>query len=103
MICAYSFVRHGLLSAKTAFRRKQPFTFPMADWLSQPDSLPEAIREVISGDLVRQHNILDPGFVGRLAGNVTASGVGPQTLVSEADRLFSVIVFSLWYQQFIRK
>jgi asparagine synthase (glutamine-hydrolysing) len=103
MICAYSFVRHGLLSAKTAFRRKQPFTFPMADWLSQPDSLPEAIREVISGDLVRQHNILDPGFAGRLAGNVTASGVGPQTLVSEADRLFSVIVFSLWYQQFIRK
>ncbi|MCF8028267.1 MAG: asparagine synthase (glutamine-hydrolyzing) [Desulfobacteraceae bacterium] len=102
LICAYSFVRHGLLDAKTAFRKKQPFTFPMADWLSEPRTLPEPIREVVLGNLVQQHNVLDPGFVRRLSDNVTAAGVGPQTLVSQADRLFSVIVFTLWYQHFMR-
>ncbi|MFW6284619.1 MAG: asparagine synthase-related protein, partial [Desulfosalsimonas sp.] len=102
LICAYSFVRHGLLDARTAFRKKQPFTFPMADWLSEPRTLPEPIREVVLGNLVQEHNVLDPGFVRRLSENVTAAGVGPQTLVSGADRLFSVIVFTLWYQHFMR-
>ncbi|MFW6011361.1 MAG: asparagine synthase-related protein, partial [Desulfosalsimonas sp.] len=102
-ICSYSLVKHGLLDAKTAFRKKQPFTFPMADWFSDPASLPVQIKEVLYGDMVKSHNIIDPRFVRKLAGRVTASGVGPQTLVSEADRLFSIIVFTLWYQEFISR
>ncbi len=102
LICSYSFVKNGLLDARTAFRKKQPFTFPMADWLSEPDGLPESIQEVIHGDLVRQQNMVDPGFVSSLARSVTSAGIGPRTLVSQADRLFSVIVFTLWYQQFMR-
>ncbi|MFP4667172.1 MAG: asparagine synthase (glutamine-hydrolyzing) [Desulfobacterales bacterium] len=100
-ICSYAFVKHGLLDAKTAFRRKQPFTFPMANWLAEPDSLSEPVREVLFGDMVKSHNIVNPEFVKKLTQRVTASGVGPQTLVSDADRLFSIIVFTLWYQEFI--
>ncbi|MFW6052570.1 MAG: asparagine synthase-related protein, partial [Desulfosalsimonas sp.] len=100
-ICSYAFVKYGLLDAKTAFRRKQPFTFPMADWLAEPKSLPEPIREVLFGEMVKRHNIINPEFVEKLTQRVTASGVGPQTLVSDADRLFSIIVFTLWYQEFI--
>ncbi len=100
-ICSYSFVKNGLLDARTAFRKKQPFTFPMADWLSDTSTLPEPIREVLFGDIVKQHNIINPEFVRKLAGSVTAEGIGPQTLVSQADRLFSVIVFTLWYQEFM--
>ncbi|MCF8024100.1 MAG: asparagine synthase (glutamine-hydrolyzing) [Desulfobacteraceae bacterium] len=100
-ICSYAFVRHGLLDAKTAFRKKQPFTFPVADWLSDTRSLPESVREVLFGDIVKRHNMINPAFVRKLAERVTASGVGPQTLVSEADRLFSIIVFTLWYEKFI--
>ncbi|MCF8111719.1 MAG: asparagine synthase (glutamine-hydrolyzing) [Desulfobacteraceae bacterium] len=102
-ICSYAFVKHGLLDAKTAFRRKQPFTFPMANWLAEPDSLPEPIREVLFGEMVKRHNLINPEFVEKLTQRVTASGVGPQTLVSDADRLFSIIVFTLWYQEFMYK
>ncbi|MBS3808835.1 MAG: hypothetical protein KGY38_01595, partial [Desulfobacterales bacterium] len=100
-ICSYSFVKNGLLDARTAFRKKQPFTFPMADWLSDTSTLPEPIREVLFGDIVKQHNIINPEFVRELAGGVSSEGIGPQTLVSQADRLFSVIVFTLWYQEFM--
>lgn len=102
-ICSYSMVKYGLVDAKTAFRKKQPFTFPMADWFSEPSSLPEPVKEVMYGDMVKQHNIIDPEFVKNLAGRVTSSGVGPQTLVSEADRLFSIIVFTLWYEEFMTR
>ncbi len=101
-ICGYAFSKYGLLDAKTAFRKKQPFTFPMADWLSDTKRLPESIREVLFGDVVKRQNVINPKFVRELADSVTAAGIGPQTLVSQADRLFSVIVFTLWYQAFMR-
>ncbi|MFP4453019.1 MAG: asparagine synthase (glutamine-hydrolyzing) [Desulfobacterales bacterium] len=102
-ICSYAFVKHGLLDAKTAFRKKQPFTFPMANWLSDTKSLPDSIQEVLYGGMVKSHNIINPLFVKKLAERITASGIGPQTLVSDADRLFSIIVFTLWYQEFMCK
>lgn len=101
-ICGYAFARYGLLDAKTAFRKKQPFTFPMADWLADTDRLPESIREILFGDVVKRQNVINPGFVRELADSVTAAGIGPRTLVSQADRLFSVIVFTLWYEAFMR-
>lgn len=101
LICAYAFVKYGLLDARTAFRKKQPFTFPMADWLADAPSLPEPIREIVLGDEVKRQNVIDPDFVRQIAGNVTAADVGPQTLVSQADRLFSIIVFTLWHRAFI--
>lgn len=100
-ICSYAFVKYGILDSVSAFRRKQPFTIPMADWLADPSGLPDAINEIISGDMVRSHNILNPDYVSSLASVVTGKGVGPETLVSDADRLFSVIIFTLWYQEFI--
>ena len=34
---------------------------------------------------------------------VSTHGIGPQTLVSSADRVFSIIVFTLWYEAFFRE
>lgn len=100
-ICSYAFVKYDILDAVSAFRKKQPFTIPMADWLSDPSGIPDLIKEIISGDMVRSHNVLDPDYVSRIASLVTGRGVGPETLVSDADRLFSIIVFTLWYQEFM--
>ncbi|NOY68547.1 MAG: asparagine synthase (glutamine-hydrolyzing) [Deltaproteobacteria bacterium] len=100
-ICGYAFVKYGILDATSAFRRKQPFTIPMADWLADSSGIPDVIDEIISGDMVRSHNILNPDYVSSLASAVTGKGVGPETLVSTADRLFSIIIFTLWYQGFI--
>lgn len=98
-ICAYAYVRRGLLNAAIAFRKKQPFTFPMADWLADSSALPDFIKDILFGDIVRRQNVLDPKVVRSIAESVTGAGVGPQTLVSEADRLFSIIVFTIWYQE----
>lgn len=100
-ICNYAYLKHGILDPVSAFRRKQPFTFPMADWLSDKDSMPDFIKDIMSGETVASQNILDPESVKALAATVTADGVGPQTLVSSADRLFSVIVFTLWVEQML--
>jgi len=100
-ICGYTYLKYGILDAATAFRRKQPFTFPMAEWLADSDRLPDFIRDILFGDEIRRQNVLDPGFVRNLTGMVTAEGVGPQTLVSAADRLFSIIIFTLWHREFM--
>jgi hypothetical protein len=36
------------------------------------------------------------------AGEVTGKGVGPETLVSAGDRVFAIVVFSLWYGEFMK-
>jgi asparagine synthase (glutamine-hydrolysing) len=102
-ICSYAYLKKGILDPVTAFRRKQPFTFPMADWLSNKELLPEFILDIMFGNIVSSQNILDPEVVKDLALNITSDGVGPHTLVSSADRLFSVIVFTLWVEQMLVK
>lgn len=99
-ICRYAFEKYGVMDPVSARAAKQPFTIPLADWLAKPDELPEFIQEIMFGDLVRRQGILDPELVRETAGRVGSSGIGPNTLVSEADRIFSVIVFTLWYNQF---
>ncbi len=98
-ICSYTYLKYGILDPVSAFRRKQPFTFPMADWLSDKKDLPDFIQEIMFGSSVADQNILDPDAVAALANRVTGEGVGPHTLVSSADRLFSVIIFTLWAEQ----
>ncbi len=39
-------------------------------------------------------------MVKELSETVSAAGVGPETLVSGADRMFAAIVFTLWYEEF---
>ncbi|MFO8113335.1 MAG: asparagine synthase (glutamine-hydrolyzing) [Desulfosalsimonadaceae bacterium] len=98
-ICSYSYLKYKILDPVSAFRRKQPFTFPMADWLSDKKDLPDFIQDIMFGNKVADQNILDPDAVAELTKSVTGEGVGPHTLVSSADRLFSVIVFTLWVEQ----
>jgi len=100
-ICSYTYLKHNILDPCSAFRRKQPFTFPMADWLSDKTLLPDFIKDIMFGDTVERQNMLDPDIVKALASRVTGEGVGPHTLVSSADRLFSVIVLTLWVEQWI--
>ena len=99
-ICGNSFNRYSILDSDTAFRRKQPFTIPLADWLSTPSVLPECIRAVIFGDMIKKQGILNEKILKKHIDMISSEDVGPQTLVSEADRVFSIIIFSLWYDLF---
>jgi asparagine synthase (glutamine-hydrolysing) len=103
VICRRAFERFGLLDRDAAFRRKQPFTIPLADWLAEPEKLPESLQEVVRGDMVPRQGIVDPAVFADHMRGITSKNIGPHTLVSEADRVFAVIVFTLWYEQFIGK
>lgn len=100
-ICSQAYLRHGLMSEKNALRKKQPFTIPIAHWLADRKRRPDFINEITDGDMIRRHGVLNPDMAADIAGRVQTAGIGPQTLVSEADRLFAIIVFTLWYESFI--
>jgi len=100
-ICRYAYEKYSILDQETACRRKQPFTIPLADWLVDPSRLPIFLQEILLGDIIEKQGILNPDFVKELVGRVSTEGVGPQTLVSDADRVFAVIMFTLWYNEFL--
>ncbi len=99
-ICRRTFSRYKLLDERSAWRRKQPFTSPLATWLGDQKTWPEVVSEALSGGMIKRHGVLDPKMVKELMTQVTTAGVGPATLVSGADRLFAVLVFTLWYEEF---
>jgi len=99
-ICSVAFERGGILDASTSVRRKQPFTIPLAEWLSEPRLLPDFIQEIFFGDTLNRHGILNPHLIKTDVNNISAHDIGPDTLVSNADRVFSIIIFSLWYEEF---
>ena len=99
-ICRRAFSRYKLLDERSAWRRKQPFTSPLATWLADRKAWPEVVSEALSGSLIKRHGVLDPKMVKELMAQVTTAGVGPATLVSGADRLFAILVFTLWYEEF---
>jgi asparagine synthase (glutamine-hydrolysing) len=99
-ICGNSFARYSILDRDTALRKKQPFTIPMADWLSDPSRLPECIKEVMFGDMVKKQGIINGDTLKKDIALISKEKVGPQTLVSEADRVYAIIIFTLWYDLF---
>jgi asparagine synthase (glutamine-hydrolysing) len=84
-------------------RKKLPFTIPLADWLSDPSSLPDFLQDIMLGDVIQKQGIFEPTIVHDYMKKISADGIGPQTLVSEADRVFAVVVFTLWHMMFIGK
>ncbi|HMA84262.1 MAG TPA: asparagine synthase (glutamine-hydrolyzing) [Desulfosalsimonadaceae bacterium] len=99
-ICSHAYLKHGLMNAKNAFRKKQPFTIPIPHWLADAKTRPAYVDDILSGDMIRRQGVLNPDFVTEIGKKVRTEGVGPETLVSEADRLFAVIIFTLWYDAF---
>jgi asparagine synthase (glutamine-hydrolysing) len=99
-VCRKSLLRHRVVDPVTAFREKKPFTIPMAAWLLQRDNLPDYVTEIFQGGEIERAGILDPEMTKQFWNSVTADGVGPSTLVSEADRIFAVLTFSLWMREF---
>ncbi len=95
-----TFSRYKLLDERSVRRRKQPFTSPLASWLGARDLWPEVVAETLLGGMIERHGVLDPEMVKELTRKVTTTGVGPATLVSGADRLFAILVFTLWYEEF---
>jgi hypothetical protein len=100
MICRYAFEKYAVLDRATAYREKQPFTIPLADWLSDPGSLPSIIKEILLGDMVEKQGILNYKMVKELAGRISVRDVHPNTLVSTADQVFAAVMFTLWYEEF---
>lgn len=100
-ICRFSYLKHGMIDHETAMRPKQPFTIPLNDWLSDRKGLPEQFQEILYGNVIARHGILNPDVVKTIAGTSKTHDLRPDTLVSAADRLFSIVVFSLWYDTFL--
>ncbi len=100
-ICRRSLLKHGIVDRATACREKKPFTIPMAAWLLQRDHLPEFVGDLLEGGRGPLDGFLDMDMVRALWNSVTADGVGPDTLVSEADRTYAILTFGLWIGEFL--
>ena len=100
MVCRKGFSEYSILDAETAMRRKQPFTIPLGDWLASPGNLPGNLQEALLGSMIDDQGILDGAYAGKLIEGIRAGETGPETLVSDADRLLSILVFTLWYGEF---
>lgn len=101
-ICRESFRTHGILPPEVTGRAKKPFTMPIADWFTTPSSLPESIADILMGKEVDSQGILNGDLVRKYAGMVTGEGVGPETMISAGDRVFAMVVFTLWYGEFMK-
>lgn len=101
-ICREAFRTHGILPPEVTQREKKPFTMPIADWFSNPSALPEPVAEILLGNKADKQGILNGDMVRDYAGMVTGKGVGPETLASTGDRVFAMVVFTLWYSEFIQ-
>ncbi len=102
-ICRKAFAESGILPDGIAMRPKKPFTMPMAQWFENVSTLPDPLREIAEGGEVDRQGILDGQMVRELAKAVTGRGVGPETLVSGADRFFAPLIFTLWYKECVEK
>ena len=100
-ICRTALENKGIVDSRTAQRRKKPFTIPMAAWLLRRHDVPGFIRDIFEGSETERQGILAPGMVRQMWGRISSEGVGPDTLVSEADRVFAVMTFSLWMKEYI--
>jgi len=100
-ICRMALKRHGTVDASTALRTKKPFTIPMAAWLMDRRRLPGFAEDVVLGGGSPLKGLLDMEMVRTMWNRVNADGVGPETLVSDADRIFAVLTFGLWMKEFI--
>ncbi len=101
-LCRDAFLQQGILNRHSATRPKQPFTAPVANWLAEPEKLPPFLQEIILGERIAEQGLLDPDFVRQLAQQVTARNVGPFTLVSAADKLWTVCILSIWQDIFLQ-
>ena len=99
-VCRRSLLRHGVVDMDTAYRSKKPFTIPMAAWLLRRDGLPDFVPDILQGGHGSLKGYLDTDMVGRIWKRLTAEGVGPETLVSDADRIFAILTFGLWMSRF---
>ena len=98
----YTCEKYSILDKETTWRRKQPFTIPMANWFSSTDSMPDFIMEILYGTTIADQGVINPDIIKKLISEVSSEGIGPATLVSAADRIFAIIIFSLWYQIFFK-
>lgn len=99
-VCRRALHRYHILDAATAGRKKQPFTIPLANWLSEPARLPEFLQDILLGGVVKRQGMLNPDVLRQDVKDMSTAGIGPDTLVSVADRVFAVMIFSLWYEEF---
>ena len=76
----------------------------MADVLDKNiQTLSTELQEILLGDMVKRQGILDHKVVKAHVEKISKQGIGPNTLVSEADRVFAVIIFTLWYDIFFKE
>ena len=114
-LCRKALFKAGILDRETAFRTKKPFTMPIAEALAgDKNELPTTQSKEIdvrdkelldsvfeNGGMIQSQGLLNHDFVEEIRSRVSAEGITPETLVSHADRLFAVLVFTLWYEEFL--
>lgn len=97
-VCRDSLLAAGVVDRDTALRRKQPFTIPMAAWLLRGGA-PDLLRAVFEGGMLRRQGLVDPDIAEGIWDRVSTRGVGPDTLVSAADRAFALLCLTLWAEE----
>ncbi|OPL18050.1 MAG: hypothetical protein AVO35_07785 [Candidatus Aegiribacteria sp. MLS_C] len=100
-ICRRSLERGGIVDGTTARRGKKPFTIPTAAWLLRRGELPVFVEDLLFGPGSPLEGYLDMDMVRGIWERLTAEGIGPDTLVSDADRIFAVVTFGLWLEEFM--
>jgi len=101
LICRRSLERSGVVDPATAYRGKKPFTIPMAAWLLMGDRLPDFVEDIFKGSEISRQGVLHPVMVRDIWRRITSAGIGPETLVSDADRAFAILTLSLWMREFL--
>jgi asparagine synthase (glutamine-hydrolysing) len=86
----------GSLPKAIVRRRKHGFNVPQDAWLRGP--LYEPLRRMLSE---RAHDAYDPAPALRLLERFRATGGGYKTTFHDAQKLWTLYVFELWYRRFL--
>jgi len=73
----------------------------MAAWLLMGDRLPDFVEDIFKGSEISRQGVLHPVMVRDIWRRITSAGIGPETLVSDADRAFAILTLSLWMREFL--
>jgi asparagine synthase (glutamine-hydrolysing) len=73
------------------FRKKEGFLMPITEWLL--NDLEDYVRETLSSERLREHNIFDAARVGQLVDGLYRQ----ESDYRQVNKVFALIVFQEWF------